>query len=92
VAREGAGSGEHDPARRRRWRSARTRGQPQWARDRVLAALGDLLDRRACSTTAQAWRTISSPGGVTLSSLPPRSESFTSSSSSSFLIATLSVG
>jgi hypothetical protein len=35
---------------------------------------------------------ISSPGGVTLSSLPPRSESFTSSSSSSFLIATLSVG
>jgi hypothetical protein len=42
--------------------------------------------------TVWARRTISSPSGVTLTSLPPRSESFTSSSSSSFLIAALSVG
>ena len=35
---------------------------------------------------------MASPSGVTLTSLVPRSNSLTSSSSSSFLIATLSVG
>ena len=46
----------------------------------------------ACSSTLWAWRTISSPSGVTVTSLALRSNSLTSSSSSSFLIATDSVG
>ena len=46
----------------------------------------------ACSITDCAWRTICSPSGVTLTSLAPRSKILTSSSSSSFLIATLKVG
>src|SRR5688572_10584295 len=46
----------------------------------------------ACSSTLCAWRTISSPSGVTETSLALRSNSFTSSSSSSFLMATDSVG
>src|SRR6478672_4085431 len=46
----------------------------------------------ACSSTLCAWRTISSPKGVTATSLALRSNSLTSSSSSSFLIATDSVG
>src|SRR6201995_6021462 len=46
----------------------------------------------ACSITACAWRTISSAIGVTLTSLAPRSKMRTSSSSSSFLIETDSVG
>ena len=46
----------------------------------------------AASITACAWRTISSPIGVTLTSLAPRSKMRTSSSSSSFLIETESVG
>src|SRR4051812_30119466 len=46
----------------------------------------------ACSSTLCAWRTISSPSGVTVTSLALRSNSLTSSSSSSFLIATESVG
>jgi len=50
------------------------------------------LIEAALSSVAWAWRTISSPSGVTLTSLPPRSKSLISSSSSSFLIATDSVG
>src|SRR3569623_3404347 len=46
----------------------------------------------ACSSTLSAWRTISSPSGVTVTSFALRSKSLTSSSSSSFLIATDSVG
>src|SRR4051812_23032207 len=46
----------------------------------------------ACSSTLCACRTISSPSGVTVTSLALRSNSLTSSSSSSFLIATDSVG
>src|SRR6478672_12147278 len=46
----------------------------------------------APSMTACAWRTISAPIGVTLTSLVPRSKMRTSSSSSSFLIETDSVG
>src|SRR6185369_11282263 len=46
----------------------------------------------ACSSTLWACRTISSPSGVTVTSLALRSNSLTSSSSSSFLIATDSVG
>eukprot|EP01034_Spumella_vulgaris_P041032 gene41032-50766_t len=46
----------------------------------------------ACSSTLCAWRTISSPSGVTVTSLALRSKSLTSSSSSSFLIATDNVG
>src|SRR5207253_5748912 len=46
----------------------------------------------ACSSTLCAWRTISSPSGVTVTSLALRSNSFTSSSSSSFLMATDKVG
>src|SRR5205809_1249532 len=57
-----------------------------------LPRLAISLMPAACSITDCAWRTISSPSGVTLTSLLPRSNSFTSSSSSSFLIATLKVG
>src|SRR6478736_5592202 len=46
----------------------------------------------ACSSTLCACRTISSPSGVTVTSLALRSKSLTSSSSSSFLMATDSVG
>src|SRR4051794_6965900 len=46
----------------------------------------------ACSRTLCAWRTMSSPSGVTVTSLALRSNSLTSSSSSSFLIATERVG
>jgi hypothetical protein len=46
----------------------------------------------ACSSTDCAWRTTSSPSGVTVTSLALRSNSLTSSSSSSFLTATDSVG
>ena len=57
-----------------------------------LPRLAISLMAAACSITCWAWRTISSPSGVTLTSLAPRSKSLTSSSSSSFLMATLSVG
>jgi hypothetical protein len=46
----------------------------------------------ACSSTLCAWRTMSSPSGVTVTSPALRSKSLTSSSSSSFLMATDSVG
>ena len=46
----------------------------------------------ACSSTLWAWRTISSPSGVTATSLALRSNSLTSSSSSSLRIATDRVG
>ena len=46
----------------------------------------------ACSMTLCAWRTMAVPSGVRLTSLLPRSKILTSSSSSSFLIATDSVG
>jgi hypothetical protein len=46
----------------------------------------------ACSSTVWAWRTICSPSGVTAISLALRSKILSSSSSSSFLIATDSVG
>ncbi len=57
-----------------------------------LPRLAISLIAAACSITACAWRTISSPSGVTLTSLAPRSKILTSSSSSSFLMATDSVG
>src|SRR6478672_3411471 len=46
----------------------------------------------ACSSTLWACRTMSSPSGVTVTSLALRSNSLISSSSSSFLIATDNVG
>src|SRR6478736_10478239 len=46
----------------------------------------------ACSSTLCACRTMSSPSGVTVTSLALRSNSLTSSSSSSFLMATDRVG
>ena len=46
----------------------------------------------ARSITICAWRTITAPSGVSVTSFAPRSKIFTSSSSSSFLIDTLSVG
>src|SRR3954469_20884686 len=57
-----------------------------------LPRLAISLIAAACSSTLCACRTISSPRGVTATSLALRSNSLTSSSSSSFLIATESVG
>src|SRR6187397_1650213 len=57
-----------------------------------LPRLASSLMLAACSSTLCACRTISSPSGVTDTSLALRSNSLTSSSSSSFLIATDSVG
>ena len=45
-----------------------------------------------CSSTRSAWATIWAPSGVTDTSEPPRSNSTTPSSSSSFLMATDKVG
>ncbi len=56
---------------------------PRWAISLIAAA---------CSITIWACRTMASPSAVTLTSLVPRSNNLTSSSSSSFLIATDSVG
>ena len=57
-----------------------------------LPRLAMSLIALACSITDWAWRTMSSPSGVIVTSLAPRSKILTSSSSSSFLIATDSVG
>src|SRR3954463_7269626 len=57
-----------------------------------LPRLAISLMLAACSSTLCACRTISSPSGVTLTSLALRSKSLTSSSSSSFLMATDRVG
>ena len=59
---------------------------------------GEVTVKFSCSISGiwgdrlMAWRTMSSPSGVTVTSPALRSNSFTSSSSSSFLIATESVG
>jgi hypothetical protein len=57
-----------------------------------LPRLAISLMLAACSSTLWACCTIWSPSGVTVTSVALRSKSFTSNSSSSFLMATDSVG